>query len=100
MRARWPVRQRFEIAALLGPDIRFIRSRSTLTIPWSAAEPYVSEQPRKQYALDVFDVGLELGTRLNERLMLQLYGLAGFTPPSADYRRYQQRAGATLQYRF
>jgi hypothetical protein len=103
MRARWPVRRRFEIAALLGPDMRFVRSHSTLTIPRNPAgegDPDVTEQLRQRHVLDVFDVGLELGTRLNEHVMLQVYGLAGFTPPPAEEGRSQQRAGAAVRYRF
>jgi hypothetical protein len=99
MRVRWPVRQRFEVATLLGPDIRYVRSHSTLTVPWKDRAPDISEQ-RGLHAQDLLDVGLEVGTRLNERLVLQVYGLAGFSSVFADSHTRQLRAGATLQFLF
>jgi hypothetical protein len=100
MRARWPMRQRFEVAALLGPDVRYFRSHSTLTVPWKDRAPSVSEQRRLQLQ-DLLDVGLEVGTRLNERLVLQVYALAGFSSPFADGDTTSQlRAGAMLQFPF
>ena len=100
MRVRWPVRQRFEVAALLGPDVRYFDSHSTLTIPSKDRPPSVSEQ-RRLGALDLLDVGLDVGTRLNEHLALRVYGLAGFSSPFSDGRTTSQlRAGTTLRFLF
>ena len=91
---------RFQIGALAGPHIEWVRTETRTLFPRHGVDPANFEETHAETnrILTVFDAGVDAGVRVDERWTLVAYGLIGL--PLQEDRRAQPRGGLLAKWSF
>ena len=95
-----PAARTFQIGALAGPHIEWVRTETRTLFPRHGVDPANFEETHAEThrILTLVDVGLDAGVRVDERWTLVAYGLAGLT--LQEDRRVQPRGGVLAKWSF
>lgn len=90
----------FQIGALAGPHIEWVRTETRTLFPRHGIDPANFEETHAETnrVLTVFDAGLDAGVRVDERWTLVAYTLVGV--PLQEDRRLQPRGGLLAKWSF
>jgi hypothetical protein len=95
-----PAARTFQIGALAGPHVEWVRTETRTLFPRHGVDPSNFEETHAETnrILTVFDVGLDAGVRVDERWTLVAYGLIGLS--LQEDRRAQPRGGLLAKWSF
>ena len=95
-----PAARTFQIGALAGPHIEWVKTETRTLFPRHGVDPTNFDETHTEThrIRTVFDAGLDAGVRLDERWTLVAYGLVGL--PLQDDHRVQPRGGVLAKWSF